>query len=360
MNLIKESVLRLNEYKVAQKGARIKLNQNESPYGVPEELRAQIIDRLNRQDWNRYPALEPEALINSIGRYCQFPAPGIMAGNGSNEIIQAIMLASCNTTDKVAVVTPGFSIYPRVGATIGANVIAVPLDRDFQFDAPALIAAALDARLMIFATPNNPTGTVIDATLIEEILSRFRGMLVVDEAYFEFSRISVQNLIKKYPNLVIIRTMSKAFSMAGLRLGYMLGQPDIVKAVNLARLPFSIDVFTQIAGEVLMENVESVAKHVDEIISERERVFLELDIIEGVNPIPSSANFILFEIENCRGMEVYEELLNAGILVRVFNDHRLKNYLRVTIGTPGENDSFLERFKMVMSGKRGRKCESRA
>lgn len=353
MSLIKESVLALNEYRVTQHGARIKLNQNESPYTIPEELRVQIIDRLSKVSWNRYPSLDSAPLADAIAGYSQFPVSGISIGNGSNEMIQSIMLAACDTRDRVVVVTPGFSIYPRVAGVIGADLCSVPLDQDFHFDIPALIDASSNARLVIFSSPNNPTGTAIDVDMIEEIVRNVQGLLVVDEAYYEFSRVTARCLIKKYPNLVIIRTMSKAFSMAGLRLGYVLGQPEVIRAINRAKLPFSVDIFTQLAGEVLMENAGMVIKHVDEIINERERIFLELDIIRGVIPVPSSTNFILFELEDIDAREIYEALFNEGILVRVFNDERLKKFLRVTTGTPRENDIFLERIKSIIGRKRG-------
>ena len=355
MNVIKESVLAMQDYRVDQEGARIKLNQNESPYSIPDDLRAQMIEHLKQASWNRYPLLDPDVLTGAISRYCQFPAQGILVGNGSNEMIQSIMLASCNTMDKVVVITPGFSVYPRVAAAIGARVTGIPLDQDFNFDAPALIKNAADARIMIFASPNNPTGTAIDMSMIEDILRNMTGLLVIDEAYYEFSRTTAQCLVKKYPNLAIIRTMSKAFSMAGLRLGYMLGQPDMIRAINRVKLPFSVDIFTQIAGQILMENADKIARQVDEIISERERIFLELDIIHGLRPVPSLTNFILFEVDGITGKELYDELYKDGILLRIFTDGRLQHFLRVTIGTPRENDVFLERIKLVMEQKRGGK-----
>ena len=345
---VRKVVSDLEEYYVLQDFSTTKLNQNESPYDIPEEIKSEILRRLDHSNWNRYSQLKASSLINAISAYLNHPAAGIVVGNGSNEMIHAVFSTFCEPKDKVIVVSPGFLIYPRIAKLMGCEIIDIPLKADFSFDVPEIITRSCDARMIILASPNNPTGTKLSLEEIEEIANKFNSVFVIDEAYYEFNKETTQELINKYPHIIIIRTFSKAFSLAGLRLGYLIADPQIAKEIDKAKLPFSVSIFQQIAGEAMMNHREYVKNFVEKIISQREQVFSELERIKNINPIKSHTNFILFEVINKSAKEIFESIYKRGVLLRYFGDKRLENYLRVTIGTPEENKIFLEKLKLVL------------
>ncbi len=347
MSYVKESVKSLSEYYVLQDHSVVKLNQNESPYDVPEGLKNEILDRLAKTEWNRYCENRPSGLIRVISDFTKFPSEGIVAGNASNEIIQAVFAGLCREGDKIVVITPGFSVYPRLAQIYEIEVTSIPLLTNFEFDVPGIIEAAKGAKMVILPSPNNPTGTSISIDDVIQITENIDGIFILDEAYIEFHKKTAQEYISKYENLVIIRTFSKAFSLAGLRLGYLLAQPHIAKELEKAKLPFSVGIFQQIAGEVLMRNYPTIKENVDTIIQERDMLFAEVSNMTNVNPIPSSANFFIFSIDGYDASQAYQCFYENGILLRHFGDERLKDYLRVTIGKPEENDKFMAVLKKM-------------
>ncbi len=349
MKIIKRSVIELSEYFVPQARARIKLNQNESPYDIDATLKKEIIIKLRKSKWHRYPLLRPSLLIKAISRYTDFPDPGIVIGNGSNEIIATILFAIGDRKDKVITVSPGFAIYPRVAKIIGLEIVDIPLAEDFRFDVSLILKKSKGAKIIILASPNNPTGTALRIEEIREIVKNFRGIFVVDEAYFEFYQKTAQDFINRFKNLIVIRTFSKAFGLAGIRLGYLLARPEMAKQIDKAKLPFSVGLFQQIAGLVMMKNKSYIGSIVEEIIKERKEMFKQLSRIDGIRPIPSYANFILFELKTKPAKEVFNRLYKQEVLVRSFEAPRLKNALRVTIGKPDENQIFLNHLKTIMN-----------
>ncbi|MBC8180571.1 histidinol-phosphate transaminase [candidate division KSB1 bacterium] len=348
MSYVKESVKSLSEYYVLQDFSVVKLNQNESPYDVPEQLKKEILERLAKTEWNRYCENRPSGLINAISDFIKFPTEGIVAGNASNEIIQAVFAGLCRQGDNIVVITPGFSVYPRLAQIYEIDVTSVPLLNYFEFDVPGIIEAAKDAKMVILPSPNNPTGTSISIDDVIQITENINGIFVLDEAYIEFHQKTAQEYVHKYENLVIIRTFSKAFSLAGLRLGYLLAQPHIAKELEKAKLPFSVGIFQQIAGEVLMRNYPIIKENVDVIIEEREKLFEQVSNLSNVQPIPSSANFFIFSLDGFDAEHTYEYFYKNGILLRHFGDERLKDYVRVTVGKPEENEKFLTVLKNLV------------
>lgn len=345
----KQAVLDLDEYCVPQDQSLVKLNQNESSYDVPAALKQDILNRLNEWKWNRYPPLKADSLVRAISAYTDYPASGIVVGNGSNEMIQAVLAAFCGPGDKVLLVSPGFSIYPRVAHIMGLERIDVPLADDFAFDTPRIIEKSEEARMIMIASPNNPTGTAFNLDDIEEIAETFHGIFVIDEAYFEFHKVTAQTCISRYQNIILLRTLSKAFSLAGLRLGYVLAAPEMARAMDKTKLPFSVGIFQQIAGEVLLNNHGVITQVADMIIKEREKVFSQLSRMESIRPIPSSTNFILFEVKDGSAKGVFDACYHQGVLLRYFGGKHLKDFLRVTIGTPEENEIFVTTLKEVVN-----------
>jgi len=342
------AILKLPKYSVLQDQNVVKLNQNESPYDVPLKLKSRITRKLAGMKWNRYPPQRPDRLINAIARYARVKSANIVIGNSSNEIIQAVIQTVCIRGDRFVTVSPGFAVYPRVGRIIGLNVREVPLGPDFMFDVENIINAARNARLVMIASPNSPTGTVLECSAIEMLLKKTKCPVAIDEAYFEFCRKTALRFLRKYGNLIIIRTLSKAFSLAGARLGYLIARPEIAAAVESVRLPFTVGWFAQAAALEALKHDAYVDAFVSRITKERERVFSELARYGGIKPIPSKTNFIIFEIRDRKARAVFNALYKKGVLVRPYDTARLKNYLRVTIGTREENDAFLSALKAVM------------
>ncbi len=340
MKNLKRSIINLPAYEVPQK-ARIKLNQNESPYDIPAEHKREILERIKKIPWNRYPLDDLIKLKERLSIYTQHPEQGIMVSNGSNELILAIMLATCDKGDNIAFVTPGFAIYKYFAQILNFNIFEIPLKKDFSFDVDAIIRKALSTKIMFFASPNNPTGTAMEIYMIEEIVKRARGLVVIDEAYYEFHKLTAQRLLDKYRNLLILRTFSKAFGLAGIRLGYALGNAVVIKHIAKAKPPFSVGIFQQVAGNFMLGKKRFVQDTAAKIIDERERIFKILNNTPEIAPIPSRANFILFGLKRISGLDLFHYLYKKGILVRRFNHPYLENMLRVTIGKKEENNIFI-------------------
>lgn len=345
---IKPSVRSLNAYRVTQDFSRVKLNQNESPFDVPVELKKEISRKLLDYQWNRYPDNFADALTAKLSLYTGFPAPGIIPGNSSNELLQTAIYSACSSGDAIVVANPGFPVYKRIASVMDIDVREVSLRRDFSVDPGHITAASGGARMVILASPNNPTGLMVPLEDIDAIASAIEGILVVDEAYFEFCRQSAQQLLDKHWNIIIVRTFSKAFNLAAMRLGYMIGRPELMDELGKAKLPFSVGLFQQAAGETVLENHAFVRTNVDRIISERERIVKELKAIPLLQTFPTEANFILVRSWKIPAREIYLSLYEKGVAVRYFDTPELKDCLRITVGTPGENTLLLEKLKQIV------------
>lgn len=345
MNGIKRKVLHLDEYSVDQDISIVKLNQNESPVDIPLDMKEEIFDRLKKIKWNRYPAEIAKTLAEKISQYTEFPTSEIIIGNGSNELIQVVIQASCDSKDRLLIVNPGFSIYKRLASVMNIDVQEVDLREDFSFDIGSIIKKAREVNLIILASPNNPTGTALQPIEVEEILKNAQCLVVIDEAYYEFYKQTVQQLIPKYPNLIVLRTFSKALNLAGIRLGYLLGEEKNVKELRKVKMPFSVGIFQQAVGEVLLTKQDFIKENVENLIREREKISAELKKTDEIIFIPSSANFLLFGSSKIPGEDMFKGLRQKGVLVRSFQQDSLKDMLRVTVGTPQENDFFLEKLK---------------
>ncbi len=351
MKIIKESIHKLEDYFVPQEEGLVKLNQNESPFDTPLEVKEAVLDRLRRLSWNRYPPGYPEELIKKLSAYTGFPASGILTGNGSNELIQTLFASTCRQGDRLLTVSPGFSIYKRMAAIMEMKIIEIPLRKNFTFDVEALLRKAGKANLIFISSPNNPTGTVLPQEALKEILNKARGMVVIDEAYFEFHGESAQSLISEFPHLAVLRTFSKAFGAAGLRLGYLLGNDKVVEEISKTRLPFSVGLFQQLVGEELLKRPDIVESSVKTIIEERQSLFQAMGKIPGLEVVPSRANFLLLKHENMDGENLYKRLYKEGLLVRYFEHPLLRNMLRITVGSPEENKFFLDKIKIILGEK---------
>lgn len=340
--VIKSEVRSLTAYTLKHFDARVKLDQNENPYELPEDLKREIVDRVLHRPWGRYPEFVPSALIKTLAKFAEWPEDGILVGNGSNELIQATLTVTLGPGRRVAIPQPTFTLYKLMATALQASVHEVLLNpSDMTFDVDRLVKAARESDVVVLCLPNNPTGTLLEREALETVIRNARGLVVIDEAYHEFSGQTAVPLLTGYRNLVVLRTFSKAMAMAGLRFGYMLAHPEIAREVYKAKLPYNVNIFTLAAAEIVIEKRPVFGTGIEKLIQERERVMSELRKRPAVRFFPSRANFILMETAR-EARAMFDALYAQGVLVRDVSAYPLlERCLRVTIGMPEENDRFL-------------------
>ncbi len=339
----------ISPYSVPDIDCRIKLDGNESPFGLPEQVQVKVDDALKKLSINRYPDPEAKKLIELISKVSEFPEEGILLGNGSDELIGMLITTLTSGTGKILCPAPTFSMYKLTGLAMGGQVIEVPLDENFDIDLDSTLSIIEenDPDLIFLASPNNPTGNMYNAGKIAEIISVAKGIVVVDEAYSDFSGYTFLPLIKECENLIILRTLSKV-GFAGLRLGMLFARENLVAEINKVRYPYNINSLSQCVAEVVLDNHEFVVENIQLIIRERARVFNVMSSLDRIAVYPSDANFIFFKAENADSL--FSQLVQKDILIRNFNKPgRLENCMRVTIGTPEENDAFLAALTEILS-----------
>jgi histidinol-phosphate aminotransferase len=316
----------------------VKLDANENPYG-PSPL---AIEALARYPYYAiYPDPDQTLLRRALASYTGQPVERILCGNGSDELIDLIMRLFVEPGDGVVEAPPTFGMYAFNTGVVAGKRVAVPRDEDFRVDVEAIAEAVISnqAKLVFLPSPNNPDGSVLPRRSVEQLLE-LPAVLVVDEAYAEFSGESVIDLVGQAPNLIVLRTFSKWAGLAGLRLGYGLIPEPIIEHLWKIKPPYNINMAAQAAAIASLEDREYLLRNVRTIVAERERVFAELQAIRGLRPYPSRANFILMEVEgDARGLK--QALERQGILIRYYNKRGLQQCVRVSIGKPEDNDRLL-------------------
>ena len=354
LQIIKPEVRRLRAYSLRPDRARIKLNQNENAWDTPAEVKEEVLRRVAISAWSRYPDFISEGLHRRLAQHCGWTPEGIIAGNGSNELIQALMMATLSEGKRVLISEPTFALYRQLATILGAEVLSVPLTNELQYDVAALKAAIQSAApaVTVVCSPNNPTGCLLNRRDLASLLEVAKGLVVVDEAYFEFANETAVPLLEQYPNLIVLRTFSKAMALAGLRLGYLLAAPELVREISKAVLPYNLNFISQTAAEVALEMYQSKLKSLVSLIcAERERLFMQLEQIEGLKAIPSRANFILIR-SAIAPQRIYQQLLRRNILVRDVSSYpMLQDCFRISVGTPEENDELVSALKEIFAGK---------
>jgi histidinol-phosphate aminotransferase len=350
-NSIKNSVLALRPYTLAPHRASVKLNQNENPWDAPVEIKQETLKRMKDRAWSRYPDFTPQRLRERLAEFSGWQPNGIIAGNGSNELIQALLMVTIGEGKRVLITEPTFALYRQITAVLGGEVVSVSLSPDLQFDVAALLDEIEEKQpqVTIICSPNNPTGCVISDEELIVLLKAARGLIVVDEAYHEFAGHSAVPLLDGHENLVVLRTFSKAMAMAALRVGYLLASPGLVQEIAKAVLPYNLNALSQTAAEVAIEMFEAKLKPlVEAICAERDRLYLELAAIPGLIPVKSQANFMVVR-SNKEPKRVFAELLERDILIRDVSGYpMLADYFRVSVGTPEENDVLLEALREIV------------
>ena len=350
-NSIKDSVRGLRPYTLSPHRASVKLNQNENPWDAPAEIKQETLKRMKDRAWSRYPDFSPQRLHDRLAEFSGWQADGIIAGNGSNELIQALLMVTIGEGKRVLISEPTFALYRQITTILGGEVVSVPLNHELQFDMAALLNEIREKQpdVTIICSPNNPTGCVIRDEDLVVVLKAARGLIVVDEAYHEFAGHSAVPLLDEHENLVVLRTFSKAMAMAALRVGYLLASPGLVKEISKAVLPYNLNAFSQIAAEVATEMFEARLKPlVEAISSERDRLYVELARIPGLLPVRSRANFMVVH-SKIEPKKVFAELLKRDILIRDVSGYpMLSDYFRVSVGTPEENDLLIRALQEIL------------
>jgi histidinol-phosphate aminotransferase len=343
---VKPSVRGLAAYTLALREATVKINQNENPWDLAEAVKRRVLERALSRPWSRYPDFDPKELLLALARFSGWRADGILAGNGSNEAIEALLLVTVGPGTKVVIPEPTFTLYALMTTILGGEAVRVPmaLSPRFAYDVEALLRSREESRasVTIVCSPNNPTGTCLALSDVERLCRAGDGLVVIDEAYHEFSGETAVPLLERHPNLVVLRTFSKAMALAGLRVGYLLASPELVREINKARLPYNVNFFSQMAALAALEEEEALAASVRRLVAERERLLARLANVPGVRAHPSRANFFLLECLSADPKAVFASLLRRGVLVRDVTSYpMLSRCLRVSVGTEAENDAFL-------------------
>jgi len=345
----------LEGYHSPQVDVAVRLNTNESPYPPPPEFFEAWTAEVSGAAAHRYPDRAARALRGALGEFLGVPARRVFCANGSNEVLQTLLLTYGGPGRTALVFEPSYVLHAHIAHITGTGVVTGERRSDFTLD-PELAVRLLEEHepdVVFLTTPNNPTGMVEPRETVEallELISRRAkpGLLVVDEAYAEFSPWTAIDLVADGVPLVVVRTYSKVWSMAAFRLGFCVAPEPLVEELEMVVLPYHLSVPTQVAGTVALQFTGDMDARVTSIKTERDRVGAALADLDGVEAFPSGANFILFRSDD--GQATWEGLLEAGVLVRNFARWpRLDNCLRVTIGRPEENDAFLAALKEVLS-----------
>ncbi|CBE69294.1 MAG: histidinol-phosphate transaminase [Candidatus Methylomirabilis oxygeniifera] len=344
LDLIKPEVLSLTAYRAEEpRPGLIKLDANESPFLLPEELRRELRCALDQVDVHRYPDAKADRLRSVLAAQLRVSPESLVLGNGSDELIQLLLLATSGPGATALAPVPTFSMYELIARAHGLRFEGVPLGPRFEPDLPTLIETIerLRPRIIFLATPNNPTGGVFSEAEICKILAVAPGLVVVDEAYGPYAgRTMLPHLIDQ-ERLVILHSLSK-IGLAGLRIGYLVAHPALAAEIEKVRLPFNLNSFSQTAAVVLLNHHEWIDANIGEVVRERERVMGCLVALPGVEAFPSAANFILFRTTHSGG-DLFGALLQQGVLVRnIGSVPGLQDCLRVTVGTKAENNRFVE------------------
>src|ERR1044072_5628933 len=350
VNSIKPAVRALRGYTLAPHRASLKVNQNENPWDAPDRIKQEVLRRFTERKWSRYPEFVPAALHEQLAAFAGWKADGVLAGNGSNELIQASLMVTMGAGRRVLISEPTFLLYQQIATVLGGEVESVPLTRGLQYDTEALLKTVEERQpdVTIICSPNNPTGCVIEDDALRALLGATRGLVIVDEAYHEFAEHSVVPLLHEHENLIVLRTFSKAMAFAALRMGYLLASPELVSEIRKAVLPYSVNLFAQVAAEVAMDHYHTeLLPLVKQIIAERERLFRELSDVKGLTPVSWKGEFMVVKSET-DPRRIFTDLLDHDILVRDVSGYpMLRDYFRFSFGKPEENDQILKAIRAI-------------
>jgi len=348
---IRQDVQSMHGYAIQPSAGFIKLDAMENPFRLPEALRRELGARLGEVAINRYPGARVDELRAALARHAALPEGyELMLGNGSDELISLLAMACDVPGATVLAPLPGFVMYEMSAALQGLRFVAVPLTADFELDEAAMLAAIAQHRpsIVYIAYPNNPTANLFDDAVIERVIEAAPGLVVIDEAYQPFASRTWMDRITRHANVLVMRTLSK-FGLAGVRLGYLMGPKALIAEVDKVRPPYNVSVLNAEAGLFALEHADEFAHQAEALRSERARLMHALAAMPGLHPYPSEANMILTRVPDAAAL--FEALKQRGVLVKnVSKLHPLlHNCLRLTVGTPQENDAMIAALQTSLS-----------
>ncbi len=333
----------------------IKLDANENPYRPPEALCCRLGEFSRQLDYNRYPDKTYSDLRLALSEYCDWPAELILAGNGSDELILLLLLAYGGPASRMITVQPTFTMYSHYARATGTPAVEMLYRRGenggLDYPEQEIMAAAREncSGIIFLCSPNNPTGELRSRDWLVKLLEWTELPVVVDEAYYEFSGETVMDLLGKYDNLIILRTLSKAFGLAGLRVGYLLSPPAVYQKLEELRSPYNISRYSAGAASILLEAREYYQSCWEKIKCGREFLYRELSRLQGITVYPSRGNYLLFQTEDKPEIEVYQSLLEREVKIRCWDDLAFFGQaLRVSAGRREENELFLSELTEVL------------
>jgi len=354
LSVLRDDLQAIQPYVVPSSDGYVKLDAMENPFRLPAALQDDLAARLARVALNRYPPSDPQAFKARLAAAMGVPdSAALMLGNGSDELIHLVIQACAKPGATVLSPWPSFAMYELSARFDGCRFAPVPLQPDFRLDMPALLAAIEDHRpaVVFLSYPNNPTGNLFSRADVAAVLRAAPGLVVVDEAYLPFAQDTWMPQLADWPNLLVLRTLSK-LGLAGIRLGYMAGAAEWIREIDKLRPPYNVNVLTLAAADFLLDHLPVLQAQATELRSERGRLAAALAAQRGVTVFESAANFLLFRV--AQPDAVFAGLKERGILIKnVSKMHRLlAGCLRVTVGTPAENDAFLQGLKSTLDESR--------
>jgi len=325
----------------------IKLDGNENPYGCSARVKQALADY---NSYHIYPDPEQRELRKALEKYAGFSAKQILAGAGSDELIDLILRLFIEPGDKVINCPPTFGMYKFCTEVCGGKVISIPRKKDFSIDVAAITKAVDRKTKVIFiASPNNPSANLTGKKEIQELL-KLPLIVVVDEAYYEFSETTVSGLVPEYPNLIVLRTFSKWAGLAGLRVGYGIFPDYLIPYLMKIKQPYNVNIAAQIAAVESLKDIDNLRGTIRAIIAERTRLLKKLGEFNWLKVYPSKANFILCLLLEGKAKEIHHRLQKKGVFIRFFDSPELKDYLRISIGKPEQNERLISALTEVYTG----------
>lgn len=346
-NLIKKSILNFSSYDAKRDLSGTVLDANENYRDYFKIYKDEIIEELNKLSINRYPEFDGGALREALADYAGLKPSNIIIGNGSDELISIIVNSFIDNGDIIVTASPTFSMYEIYGKIAGGKTIYIDADDNFNVNPEDIIKSANEnkAKIVFVCNPNNPTGNVFKEEELIKIIEGVSSIVVIDEAYYEFLGKTIINKVNKYKNLIVLRTLSKAFGLAGARVGYGASSKEITDILLSVKPPYNINSISTAYGLVFLRHKDEILKDVLETIERREKLYLEFKNSKGIKAYKSGANFLLIEVNDSEKM--FNMLLDNGIRVRKYGSGKLKNFLRITIGSEKTNEALI---KLIREG----------
>ena len=349
--IIRDEVRAMSAYAVANADGLVKLDAMENPYGLPAELQREIAEAVSRVAINRYPNPTAPALVRRLREAMRIPdGLDVLLGNGSDEIIHIVVQAVARRGAAVLAPRPSFVMFSAYATLAGLECVGVLLRPDFTLDERAFLdAMALHRPAVAFiAYPNNPSGNLFDEEAIARIVAAAPGLVVIDEAYHAFARNTFMTRLAEFPNLIVMRTLSK-LGLAGIRLGYAVGRPEWIREFDKVRSPYNVNALTHVVAERVLAHHDVLDAQARSIVAERQRLDAELRKLPRVTVFPSEANFILVRVPDARA--VFEGMRSRGVLIKNLDTGvpLLEGCVRLTIGTPQENARCLSAFSQSLA-----------